>query len=244
MGDTATLPAPPPLLELGEPAMFLDFDGTLVDIAATPDAIAVPERLAARIAALAGRLQGRLALVSGRALSDLERHLGAVDLCRAGSHGIDCRRADGTLLGLVPAPLPGAVVAALSAFAEERGLVFEPKKHGGALHYRQKPHAGGPARVFAEGLARRHGLGVKAGKSVIELVWPGADKGRAVRAFMQEPGFAQALPVFVGDDLTDEDGFAAAEEFGGFGIIVGERRDTLARFRLSGVEDVHQWLQL
>ncbi len=244
MAAPATLPPPPLLAELERPALFLDFDGTLVDIAASPDAIAVPERLAERIVALRIRLEGRMALVSGRGLADLERHLGAMDWCRAGSHGVDCRRADGTSLGSQPAPLPVPAVVALMAFAEERGLRYEAKAHGGALHYREVPEAGGPARVFAERLAERHGLEVKAGKSVVELVRPGADKGGAVRVFMREPDFAHALPIFVGDDLTDEDGFAAADALGGFGVIVGDRLDTCARHRLKGVREVYKWLRL
>ena len=244
MAASATLPSPPPLSDLARPALFVDFDGTLVEIAAGPDAIVVPERLAARMTALAERIDGRLALISGRSLKDLERHLGTLALCRAGSHGIDRRRADGTALGEEPEPLPGPAVAALMAFAEERGLSYEPKCHGGALHFRQVPEAGGPARVFAERLAQRHGLSIKTGKSVIELVRPGADKGDAVRAFMAEPGFAGAAPVFVGDDVTDEDGFTAAEELGGFGVIVGDRADTRARYRLGGVQETYQWLKL
>lgn len=244
MAASATLPSPPPLSDLVRPALFVDFDGTLVEIAAGPDAIVVPERLSARMAALAERVEGRLALISGRSLRDLERHLGKLELCRAGSHGLDRRRADGTVLGEEPEPLPGSAVAALMAFAEERGLSYEPKSHGGALHFRQVPEAGGPARVFAERLAQRHGLSIKAGKSVVELVRPGADKGEAVRAFMGEPGFAGAIPVFIGDDVTDEDGFAAAEELGGFGVIVGDRGETRARYRFRGVEETYEWLKL
>ena len=244
MAAISALQPPPPLADLPHPALFLDFDGTLVDIAATPEGIAVPAGLPDRIAALSRRLEGRFALVSGRALEDIEGHLGAMAYCRSGSHGVDCRRADGSPLGEALEPLPGPAVAALLAFAEERGLRFENKPHGGALHYRLHPEAGGPARMFAERLAARHGLEVKAGKSVIELVWPGADKGGAVRAFLREPPFAGATPVFVGDDLTDEDGFAAATSQGGFGVIVGERDDTLARYRLDSVREVHRWLQL
>lgn len=244
MASNPALEPPPPLADLQRPALFLDFDGTLVDIAATPDDIRVPADLPARVAALAKRLEGRFALVSGRALDDIEGHLGAMAYCRAGSHGIDCRRADGSQLGAELEPLPGPVVASLLAFAEERDLRYESKAHGGALHYRAHPEAGGPARVFAERLAARHGLDVKSGKSVVELVWPGADKGGAVRAFLRERQFAGATPVFVGDDLTDEDGFAAAAAAGGFGVIVGERLDTLARYRLANVREVHRWLEL
>lgn len=244
MAATATLPGPPPLSELVRPALFLDFDGTLVEIAASPDAIVLPERLASRMAALAKRLDGRFALVSGRSLNDIQQHLGPLDLCRAGSHGIDCRRADGTPLGTEPEPLPETVIDALAAFAKERGLSFEAKTHGGAIHFRDAPEARATTQAFAESLGERHGLTVKSGKQVVELVRAGADKGAALRAFMREPGFAGATPVFVGDDVTDEDGFAAAAELGGFGVIVGDRHETGARYRLAGVGETYEWLTL
>lgn len=244
MASSVNLPLPPPLGSLGSPALFLDFDGTLVDIAATPDDIVVPEGLARRIAELDARMEGRLALVSGRALDDVERHLGAMSWCRAGSHGLDCRDAEGRPVGGEPQPLPGPVRQALEEFAAERDLDYEPKSHGGALHFRANPDAGEDAHRFAQSLADRHGLEVKRGKGVVELVEPGADKGQAVRAFMRQAQFANALPIFVGDDETDEDGMAAATALGGFGIVVGPRTDTVARYRIATVPQVHAWLGL
>jgi trehalose 6-phosphate phosphatase len=238
--------APPPLAELDRPALFLDFDGTLVAIADTPDAISVPGDLASRLGVLSQRLDGRLALISGRAAGDLERHLGAMPFARAGSHGLDRYTADGAELGPGPGPepIPHDASAALQAFAERDGLLYEAKPHGGALHYRAAPELADAVHHFAENLARAHGLSVKLGKCVVELVQPGADKGAAVRAFMDDADFAGATPVFVGDDLTDEDGFAAAERLGGFGVLVGARRPTAARYRLASVAAVHQWLAL
>lgn len=244
MASRTDLQPPPPLSALDRPALFLDFDGTLVDIAPTPDEIEVPGDLAQRIAALDRRIEGRLALVSGRALDDVERHLGAMRWCRAGSHGLDCRRADGSAVAEEPQALPAAVRSALEDFAKDEKLAYETKPHGGALHFRARPEARDRAERFAQSLAGVHGLEVKAGKGVVELVETGTDKGWAVRAFMREANFAGALPVFVGDDLTDEDGMAAASALGGFGIIVGERTDTVARYRIETVEGVHRWLGL
>jgi trehalose 6-phosphate phosphatase len=230
--------------EIARPALFLDFDGTLVDIAASPDAIEVPGDLAGRIARLDDRLDGRVALISGRSLDDVERHLGELSWCRAGSHGVDCRRPDGKPVGREARTLPGVIGDALEAFSRAEGLVYEAKPHGGALHFRARPDAGDRARSFAADLARHHGCEVKIGKGVVELVEPGADKGAAVRAFMGLPEFAGALPIFVGDDLTDEDGIAAATTLGGFGVVVGDRQDTAARYRLGTVREVHAWLSL
>ena len=244
MASLAALPLPPPLEALDRPALFLDFDGTLVDIAATPDGIHVPGGLAESMARLDRRLDGRLALISGRALDDVERHLGPMRWCRAGSHGHDCRRADGSPVGDEPQALAETVRAALKDYAQAEGIDYETKAHGGALHFRARPTAGARAERFARSLANEHGLEVKTGKSVVELVEGGADKGHAVRTFMSEPHFAGSLPIFVGDDVTDEDGMAEAAALGGFGVIVGDRADTVARYRIGTVEGVHRWLGL
>lgn len=246
--DTARDLTPPPSLrslrEEGPLALFLDFDGTLVDLAPTPDTIVVPERLAERLVALSASLDNALALISGRAVVDLERHCGPLEIARAGSHGVDRRLADGRLLGESPDPVPQAVEEGLRQFAVDRGLRFEVKPHGSALHYRVDPEAEQAGLEFAEALAAEHGLTVKRGKFVIELVRPGADKGGAVRAFMRESPFAGRRPVFVGDDVTDEDGFIAVQEFGGLGIIVGDRGPTAARHRLADPSAVLEWLAL
>ena len=247
MDGPTTLPDPPPLRDLlgeGPVALFLDFDGTLVEIAPAPDAIQVPEGLAASLMALDARIGGRLALVSGRALDDIEGHLGRLDLARAGSHGLHRVHADGRLAGDAPEALPDAAVSDLRAYAQDNGLRYETKAHGGALHYRQRPDFGERAEAFAQSVADRHGLAVKRGKAVAELVRPGASKEGAVEAFMSDAPFAGATPVFIGDDVTDEDGFRGAERFGGFGIAVGERASERARYRLGSVAAVHHWLEL
>ena len=133
----------------------------------------------------------------------------------------------------------------MRAFAAARpGLEYEAKAFGGALHYRAAPELEDAAIAFAERQALLHGLWLKPGKCVVELVNRGADKGGAVRAFMEEEPFAGALPVFVGDDLTDEDGFRAVGELGGFGVIVGARAGTLARHSLESPAKVLEWLEL
>ncbi|MGB3806029.1 MAG: trehalose-phosphatase [Erythrobacter sp.] len=238
---------PPPLasmLQGGPVALFLDFDGTLVDLAPGPDAIEPVADLGQRLRALAERLEGRCALISGRAIVDIERHLGELPTAAAGSHGSDRRDATGESLGPGPTGLPLAIESRLRKFAGQNDLEYEHKPHGGALHYRRNPEMGERAVVFARDLAGECGWAVQEGKCVIELVAEQAGKGEAVLAFMNEAPFVGARPFFLGDDLTDEAGFKMCEGLGGAGVLVGEREGTCARYRLSDVEAVHEWLGL
>ncbi|MGB3723988.1 MAG: trehalose-phosphatase [Pacificimonas sp.] len=239
------LPPPPGLTTLSSTALFLDFDGTLVDIADGPDKIEVGNGLGASLCALAAQIGGRLALISGRALADLEHHLGALNIAMGGSHGGELRRADGGNIGTGVVRLPDNVRDSLKGFAEENsGLLYEEKTLGAALHYRGAPERETGVLAITETLAKRHGLTLKQGKMVAELMPSGYDKGSAVRTFMSEDPFTGAWPVFVGDDVTDEDGFSAARELGGFGVLVGDPRPTAAIYRLASPAAVHDWLNL
>lgn len=226
-----------------EIALFLDFDGTLVELASGPDAIRPLPDLAERLTSLAARLSGRCAIVSGRGIADIESHIGPLSIAMAGSHGSDIRDADGAALGAGAKVLPETIEAQLRAFAADTGLVFEQKPHGGAIHYRSHSELGPKAHDFAEKLAQEHGWAAQSGKCVVELVASDANKGSAVRALMETATFSGATPIFIGDDLTDEKGFAACEDLGGFGVLVGNRSSTCARHSLNDVAAVHSWLE-
>jgi trehalose 6-phosphate phosphatase len=234
-------PPPPPRLEGA--ALFLDFDGTLVELADSPEAIRVPGDLQFLLGRLCEALGKRVAVISGRSIADLDRHLAGTGLAMSGSHGLELRfpgRAEATV-----APPPGLESArqAMRRFAEaDPGLLVEEKPASIALHYRLAPERADEAREFLGDLARRTGLTVQPGKMVMELRPAGADKGDALRKMMTEPPFAGARPWFVGDDLTDEDAFAAAAELGGAGVLVGSARETAAKWRLGGVAAVAAWL--
>lgn len=237
------LAAPPPA-PIDGAALFLDFDGTLVELADTPHAIEVPVHLPALLGRLGRRLEGRLALVSGRSIADLERHLPVSGIACAGSHGLEMRFADGTQLPLaVPPEMAEARRQARAFAAGQEGLIVEEKPLGIALHYRQAPQAQHRVAGFAAKLAARLGWLVQEGKMVAEVRPAGSNKGDALRRMMAEPPFAGARPVFVGDDLTDEEAFGAAAALGGYGVLVGPARETAARYRLGDVAAAGAWLE-
>ncbi|MFO1014681.1 MAG: trehalose-phosphatase [Caulobacteraceae bacterium] len=232
----------PPLLAR-EAALFADLDGTLAPIEARPDQVRPEAARTALLRDLSAALDGRLAILSGRGLDDLDRLLGGSVTAVAAIHGLIRRDARGWVHEAPPHPdLPRAAEALVRFAAAHPGLLAETKSHAAALHYRAAPRLEAEARAFAASLAERYGLVPQPGRMVIELRTPGPDKGEALAAFMAEPPFAGATPVFIGDDATDEHGFGAAERLGGYGVIVGDRRPTRARFALAGVADALEWL--
>ena len=238
-----SLPPPPPLSEWAarQPvALFLDFDGTLVEIAETPDSIMVPDDLARRLESLAARINGRLALITGRSLADIGGHLGRGAIRIVGSHGAE----HGDVDDPVPSLSRDATAAIATLAAQWPGLLVETKPHGIAIHYRQEPDAETAVFTVMDDIAEREGLAVRRGKMVVELGPAQANKGQAVARLMREPAYAGAMPVFIGDDVTDEDGFAAAAAAGGHGILVGAQRPTAARYRLADPREVYRWLDL
>lgn len=241
--STGNRTVPPPGLLEGA-SLLLDFDGTMVELAERPDLVRVGEDLRDLIAALHRRLEGRLAFVSGRDAESLGALLALPGISIAGSHGLEIVHSDGRMERPErPATLDTAV-AAMQAFAEGRpGVLVEDKPLGAALHYRQAPHEEQAAAELAVRLAKDTGLALQTGKMMVELRHGGGDKGLAVERLTGEPEMAGAAPVFVGDDDTDEPGFAMARRLGGAGVLVGAERASAARFRLSDVEAVHAWLR-
>jgi trehalose 6-phosphate phosphatase len=236
--------APPAPLAAERSALFLDLDGTLAGIQPRPQDVAGDPRLTRLLADLQQALEGRLAIVSGRGLEDLDRILGYVRPVVSAVHGLVVRTPRRQISPSVdPAALDRARQA-LVAFADRSpGVLVEDKGVSLALHYRLAPEAEPAAVHLVEQLAAQLDWKVQPGKAVAELRPGGPDKGDSVRLLMDEPPFAGATPVFVGDDVTDEDGFAAARDLGGFGVVVGAYRPTLASYRLSGVSAVLDWLE-
>ena len=243
MAGPRNLPLPPAL----DPrqALFLDFDGTLVEIAAAPDRVMVARALPWLLSALAVRLAGAVAVISGRPLDELAQLLDPFAGPLVGMHGLERRTADGML---VRAPLPaglGRARALLADFVAVRPhLLLEDKGSGLALHYRRAPVTASACRNAALRAAALAGDAFELieGKMVVELRPHEAHKGRAIVALLAEPPFHGRLPVFIGDVRTDEDGFVVVNDMGGLSVQVGRYADTAARYGIPDVDGVLAWL--
>ena len=234
----------PPTTLLSDASLFLDFDGTLVELASTPDSVSLSDDVRSLLRKLQFRLSGRLALLSGRSMADVRSYLRPLDVAVAGSHGLELAQASEDSVVLeAPSGLPDAILQLKQLESAEPGVLVEAKPGGAAIHYRRAPAAEAICRETAARVAKEIGMVLQYGKMVVELKHPSADKGQALRQFMSAPPFAGTSPVFIGDDLTDEDGFAAARELGGAGILVGPERPTRATFRLENVGAVQAWLE-
>lgn len=227
-------------------AIFVDFDGTLVDIVERPDLVKIPEHLLETLQVAHDRLTGALALITGRSIADLDQLLEPLRLPTAGIHGLEYRENSGIMYADPPVAIPDHVRNRLLALAAtDPGLILEDKGISLAMHYRQSPHL--KMRVRDEFKAILSELGTdfvqQDGKMVVELRPGSATKGTAVRQFMAKPPFAGRRPVFIGDDVTDEDAFDVINEMQGYSVRVGATDESsAARFSLPDVAAVQSWL--
>jgi len=213
--------------------LFLDVDGTLLDFAATPDGVRVDEPLREILLRTRDALQGAMALVSGRSLDQLDRMFSPTIWPAAGLHGLERRDAAGRAhrLRTDDSKLDDARLALAAIAAAAPGTVLEDKGASLALHYRLAPGLEQRLRPEIDAMARRLGPGyhVQEGNCVLELKPASATKAGAIRDFMAEEPFAGRCPIFVGDDLTDLDGFAEVERAGGLSVAVGDRVSAMSR---------------
>jgi trehalose 6-phosphate phosphatase len=227
-------------------ALFLDVDGTILGLAATPDEVERSERVCRILEAVSRCLSGAVALISGRRIADLDRLFVPHRLPAAGLHGLERRDARGIVYAkAVSVALDRLRPPLVRAARANDGLILEDKAGALAMHYRLAPGRAGEIRALVDDLARPFAdeLHVIHGKLVSEIKPRIADKGTAIRDFMSEAPFAGHRPVFIGDDTTDEDGFAFVNRLNGHAIRVGNGAGTAARYSLASVEEVVEWLE-
>jgi trehalose 6-phosphate phosphatase len=236
----------PPHLPMSA-SLFLDFDGTLVQLAPRPQDVSVADWVVPTLQSLMQKLEGALAIVSGRPLSAIDAFLNPLVLAGAGCHGVERRNSRGRIELHEAQPPAGVMSCAQALAACHSGLLLEAKPSGLALHFRASPELGAMCREqLAQALAEspRAALAWELldGHCVCELKQRAVSKGGAVRDCLTEAPFAGRLPVFVGDDVTDEDGIRAVQAAGGFGIRVGSGSSE-ARYRLTDTDAVAEWLR-
>lgn len=211
-------------LDPREVALLFDVDGTLIDVGPAPFDVDVPDTLKRSLDRLFDLTDGALALVSGRPIRDLDRLFAPLALPAVGGHGAEMRLREGEGAAHV-SDLPKALRQRLIAAADPAtGVEYEDKGYSVALHYRRAPEH--EARLQAYVAASRAAFPgadteVLPGKMMIEVKRPGIDKGTGIRRLMRHNPFAGRMPVFIGDDVTDEAAFAAMPALGGLSFSVG-----------------------
>ncbi|MDP3858198.1 MAG: trehalose-phosphatase [Stagnimonas sp.] len=230
---------PPPTLS-GQHALFLDFDGTLVDLAGRPDEVRPDAGLVPLLVEYQQRLDGALAILTGRRLESVDAVLAPLQLAGAGLHGAQRReQAQGPIRELMADT--GLAEALRNCAAPCPGLWVEDKGAALAIHYRAAPEQELQALELLRGVVGSANLAIVSGKFVHEARPHGLDKGLALLDFMARPPFAGRIPVFVGDDRTDEDAMRAAQSLGGIAIKVGPG-GSRADSRLVDPQAVLLWL--
>ncbi|AEK61313.1 Trehalose-6-phosphate phosphatase [Collimonas fungivorans Ter331] len=225
-------------------ALFLDFDNTLVDFAPLPESVVLPPDLITTLQRLQHAANGALAIVSGRPLKQIDHFLSPLRLPVAGVHGAERRSADGRMTQLAVPDIERLLVCLQPLTLQHAGLLLEVKRGALALHYRRAPHLEQICvQAMSEALAHEQGFSLLRGNMVVEAKAADADKGKAIAAFMEEAPFAGRRPLFIGDDITDEVGFAwvQSETAGGLGIKVG-LGPSLARARIASPAAVRSML--
>lgn len=233
----------PPIDGLEGHAIFLDLDGTIVEIAEHPDAVCVRPATLRLLRALNDEFNGALAVISGRELSAIDRLLHPLKLPAAGVHGLERRDAAGVLHAARTEEVQPISFVFEKVLGDESGVIIERKPGAVAVHYRLRPDLEQRCcEIVKEVVGQRKDLRLIHGKMVFEILQEGADKGSVINAFLDEPPFHGRVPIFAGDDATDEAGFAAVNCRGGISIKVGGQK-TEARFRANDVRELDGWLR-
>ena len=233
---------PPPALDW---CLFLDVDGTLIELTDSPLETFANANLKALLSSVAERLGGAVALVSGRSIRYLDQLFAPLRLPAAGLHGVERRKASGAMHGasFTDTQLDAVRAAANALVQAHPGTLLEDKGRTIAVHFRLAPQFESQVRDALEEAAKPLGSNyhIQEGSMVLEIKPKGFSKAAAIKAFLKEPPFTGRTPVFVGDDLTDQEGLRAVEDQGGISIAVGTRVN--AQYRLADAAAVGKWLQ-
>jgi trehalose 6-phosphate phosphatase len=228
-------------------ALFLDIDGTLLRMAPTPDAVAVPPELPPLLAALAVGLEGALAIVTGRRVAEADRLLAPVKLVASGVHGTELREDPQGPIRMLAEPVPADVIEMMTSVSRiAEGILVEQKGSGAAVHYRNAPAA---QRAIESEVARIIGLSsydlvLRRGRKVLEAVPRGFSKGQALMDLMRRPPFQGRRPLMIGDDVGDETALKAADALSGMGLKVAGEHFAPDEADFGGVQEVRTWLAL
>ena len=238
--------APPDNLDPSNFALFLDVDGTLLDIEDHPADVHADPALVEMLAHIASGLGGAMSLISGRLIADIDRIFAPVRFAAAGAHGSELRQHPDDAVAVAESSLPAHVLDDLRTFVEQNpGLLLEEKRGGASLHYRRAPELEEQCKTCVRALLPEIDKDFRliAGKMVLELAPIDHNKGAAITDMMRREPFSGRRAVFVGDDVTDEDGFRAVNAMDGITIRVGGNRGSAAEHELPDVAAVRHWLE-
>lgn len=235
----------PKLIDCQTTALFLDVDGTLLEIQDHPGDVRADPELVELLQQLLMHLNGALALISGRSIAEIDRIFDNVHFPAVGAHGAEMREANSVLEAPPSSPLPAHLLERITKLVDNHdGLLLEQKKGGVSLHYRRAPELAATCRalVFEVMAELESDFRLIDGKMVFEIAPRQHNKGEAIRQLLKSREFEQRQPVFIGDDITDEDGFEVVNALQGISIRIGASSATAAQFALGSVADVRQWL--
>jgi trehalose 6-phosphate phosphatase len=242
--EALTVSGSPPHPELKKSAFFFDVDGTLLELMPRPDDVVADESLRALIVALSDLNNGAVALVSGRSIRDLDRIFDPLILPAAGLHGAELRFPNGGRVATTASIMDHARPDVSRFVTDRPGLMLEDKGATLAVHYRARPDLAAEVLTFMRRFAPGDNIAVQEGKFVVELKPAAFDKGSAIKTMMTQDPFSGRMPVFYGDDLTDEAGFTYVNTIGGLSVRIGARgAPTEAREVLENPQAVRRMLE-
>jgi len=223
-------------------SIFLDLDGTIIELVEHPDAVRVEASTLRLLEGLRNKSGSALAVISGREIAFIDQLLRPLVLPVAGVHGLQRRDAAGIVHLHETSDMRPLTYELEEVIGDESGIIIEQKPGAVALHYRLRPDLEQRCcEIVEEVVGRRPDLRLVHGKMVFEILQKGADKGSVIETFLSEPPFLGRKPIFAGDDVTDESGFWAVNALGGISIKVGANK-TEARYRARDVGELHDWL--